>query len=394
MSEQLYFKNKDYCYYLYAVAIGLLLWFFEKYVTDTLGKVADFLSICGHLPFAIIIITLAVLLSVYCLWKTIGKKKEFVSHRQIAALLLVAAVYSYFRFRKSSPFEFWCFELGGYSIAWTDLLLLPLALRLIQAIVYKTPTRANESTQALLSDKSIESAKEDLLGYTNYVNDLLSDINTLDLSESYSIGITGDWGQGKSSFLNLLKQGVEKQNDLCLVFSPRNSKNVSTIQDDFFKQLNKTLRKHHTNLGHSFQRYKKALSIINTGWLGKVFSFIDVLDVEDEKKAINHGIQRIGKRLFIMVEDFDRLTAEEILEVLKVIDRNGDFNNTVYLTAYDKRYINAVLSNHFGNDGVQDYSDKYFQHEYSLPAQQSAVIIDFISTYLKKALQSQILEDQ
>lgn len=389
MSEHLFFKNKDYCYYLYAVAIGLLLWFFEKYVTDTLGKVADFLSICGHLPFAIIIITLALLLSVYCLWKIIGKKKEFVSHRQIAALLLVAAVYSYFRFRKSSPFEFWCFELGGYSIAWTDLLLLPLALRLIQAIVYKTPTTANESTQALLSDKSIESAKEDLLGYTNYVNDLLSDINTLDLSESYSIGITGDWGQGKSSFLNLLKQGVEKQNDLCLVFSPRNSKNVSTIQDDFFKQLNKTLRKHHTNLGHSFQRYKKALSIINTGWLGKVFSFIDVLDVEDEKKAINQGIQRIGKRLFIMVEDFDRLTAEEILEVLKVIDRNGDFNNTVYLTAYDKRYINAVLSNYFGNDGVQDYSDKYFQHEYSLPAQQSAVIIDFISTYLKKALQSQ-----
>lgn len=182
---------------------------------------------------------------------------------------------------------------------------------------------------------------------------------------------------------------MERQNDLCLVFSPRNSKNVSTIQDDFFNQLNKTLRKHHTNLGHSFKRYKKALSIINTGWLGKVFSFIDALDVEDEKKAINHGIQRIGKRLFIIVEDFDRLTAEEILEVLKVIDRNGDFNNTVYLTAYDKRYINSVLSKYFGNEGVQDYSDKYFQHEYSLPAQQSAMIIDFISKHLKEAMKVQ-----
>ena len=385
----MFFKNKDYCYYLYAVAIGLLLWFFVEYVTDALGKVADFLSKCGHLPFVIIIILLVVLLSVYCLWKTCGKKKEYVSHGQIAVLLLVAMVYVYYRFRKSSPFEFWGFELGGYSIAWTDLLLLPLVLRLTQAIIYKTPTISNENAQALLSDKSIRSAEEDLLGYYSYVNDLLSDINTIDLSESYSIGITGDWGQGKSSFLNLLKQEVEKQNDLCLVFSPRNSKSVSTIQDDFFNQLNKTLREHHTNLGYSFRRYKKALSIINTGWLGKVFSFIDALDVEDEKKAINHGIQRIGKRLFIIVEDFDRLTAEEILEVLKVIDRNGDFNNTVYLTAYDKRYVNSVLSKHFGNDGVQDYSDKYFQHEYSLPAQQSAVIIDFISAYLKKALQSQ-----
>lgn len=389
MSERLFFKSKDYCYYIIAIATCLLLWFFEKYVTEAFEKAADFFSKCKETPWAIIIVTLTLCLIGYCLCKLFGKNKEYVSHKQRATLLVIAIVYVYYRVQKDAPFEFWCFELGGYSIAWTDLLLLPLVLRLFQAIVYKTPTTANESTQALLSDKSIGSAQEDLLGYYSYVKDLLSDLNTLDLSESYSIGITGDWGQGKSSFLNLLKQEVEKQNDLCLVFSPRNSKNFSTIQDDFFKQLNKALRKHHTNLGYSFQRYKKALSIINTGWLGKVFFFIDALDIEDEKKAINHGIQRIGKRLFIIVEDFDRLTAEEILEVLKVIDRNGDFNNTVYLTAYDKRYINSVLSKYFGNDGLQDYSDKYFQHEYSLPAQQSAVIIKFISTYLKKALQSQ-----
>lgn len=389
MKNRLFIKNKDYYYYIIAIVSCLLLWFFEKYITEAFKKAAFFFSRCGETPLAIIVVTLTLCLTGYCLCKLFGKNKEYVSHKQRATLLVFAIVYVYYRVRKNAPFEFWGFELCGYSVAWTDLLLFPLALRLIQAIVYKAQTTANESTQALLSDKSIESAEEDLLGYNNYVNDLLSDINTLDLSESYSIGITGDWGQGKSSFLNLLKQGVEKQKDLCLVFSPRNSKSVSTIQDDFFNQLNKTLRKHHTNLGHSFKRYKKALSIINTGWLEKVFSFIDALDVEDEKKAINHGMQRIGKRLFIIVEDFDRLTAEEILEVLKVIDRNGDFYNTVYLTAYDKRYINSVLSKHFGNDGMQDYSDKYFQHEYSLPAQQSAVIIDFISTYLKKALQSQ-----
>ncbi len=388
MKSRLFFKNKDYCYYIIAIAICLLLLFFERYVTEAFEKAADFLSKCEKTPWAIIIVTLSLIMSIYCFCKIIGKNKEYVSHKQIATLLLVAIIYVYYRARKSSPFEFWGFELGGHNIAWTDLLFLPLALRLIQAIVYKTPTTASENMQALLSDKSIGSEEEDLLGYNNYVNDLLLDLNTLNLSESYSIGITGDWGQGKSSFLNLLKQGVEKQKDLCLVFSPRNSKNISTIQEDFFKQLNKTLRKHHTNLGHSFQRYKKALSIINTGWLGKLFSFVDALDVDDEKKTINNAIQRIGKRLFIIVEDFDRLTAEEILEVLKVIDRNGDFNNTIYLTAYDKRYINSVLSKHFSNESVQDYSDKYFQHEYSLPAQQSTVIIDFISNHFKKALQS------
>ena len=62
MSERLFFKNKDYCYYLFSIAIALILWFLEKYVTDVLSKVADFFSKCGHLPFAIIIITSVVLL--------------------------------------------------------------------------------------------------------------------------------------------------------------------------------------------------------------------------------------------------------------------------------------------------------------------------------------------
>ena len=390
MSERLFFKNKDYCYYLFSIAIALILWFLEKYVTDVLSKVADFFSKCGHLPFAIIIITSVVLLSVYCLWKTFGKKKEYVSHGQIAVLLLLAAVYSYYRFRKGSPFEFWGFNTECCHVAWTDLLYLPLALRVLQAIFYKPSTTDLEDKQTLLNDKAILTVEDDLLGYNNYVSDLLSDMNSLDLSESYSIGITGDWGQGKSSFLNLLKGKVEKQGDLFMVFSPRNSKNISTIQEDFFKQLRTTLKKYHTSLNSSFRRYTKALSIVNTGWLGRLFSAVDALDVnvENEKKAINNAIQRIGKRLFIIIEDFDRLTAEEIIEVLKVVDRNGDFNNTIYLAAYDKKYINSVLSKYLENNSTHNYSDKYFQYEFSLPVQQSKDIVGFISKHLAKVLEN------
>ena len=389
LKKCLFFKNKDYCYYLYAVAIGFLLWFFEKYVTDALGRIADFFSECGHLPFAIIIITSAVLLSMYCLWKTCGKKKEYVSHRQIAALLLVAVVYSFFRFRKGSPFEFWGFHVESCHIAWADFLYLPLALRVLQAILYKSTAENKDLKQSLLSDNAITTAQDDLFSYDDYVADLLSDINSMNLSESYSIGVTGDWGQGKSSFLNLLKGKVEKQDDLFMVFSPRNSKNASTIQEDFFKQLKTTLKTHHTSLNGSFRRYTKALSIVNTGWLEKLFSAVDALNinVENEKNAIDNAIQRIGKRLYIIIEDFDRLTAEEIIEVLKVVDRNGDFSNTVYLAAYDKRYINSVLTKYFGNKSVQDYSDKYFQYEFSLPAQQSTVIIDFIIEHLESVLE-------
>ena len=379
-----FIKDRDYRYYLKAIVALIILWLLELYITDIFGIIAAALSKCRKLPLIIILITLSLGLSVYCLCKTIGKRKEVVSHKQIALLLLIAVVYAYCRFRSSSPFVFWGYELANFCFAWSDWLLIPLFFRLLQFFLCKNPKALGKNNQLLLSDNSIKKPEDDLLGYGNYVKDLLSDIATIDLAESYSIGITGDWGQGKTSFLNLLRLKVEEMGDICVEFSPRSSKNASTIQEDFFNQLSFSLKKYHTNLGHSFRRYTKALSIVDSGWLGKALSVADVLSVDDEKRIINDAIKRIGKRLFVIIEDFDRLTAEEVLEVLKVIDRNGDFNNTVYLTAYDKRYVNSVLSRYFGNESVQDYSDKYFHYEYALPVHQSAIITNFISKHLKR----------
>lgn len=388
MFDSHFIKDQDYRCYLKAIAALVILWLFERYVTDIFGFIADVLSNCEQLPLIIILITLSLGLSVYCLCKTFGKRKEVVSHKQIALLLLIATVYAYYRFRSSSPFVFGGVDIAKCHFAWVDWLWIPLFFRLFQFFLYRSLKTGEENKQLLLSDEAVKAPEDDLLGYGNYIKDLLSDIAALDLVESYSIGITGDWGQGKTSFLNLLRLKVEEVGDICMEFSPRSSKNASTIQEDFFNQLSVALQKYHTNLDHSFRRYTRALSIVDSGWLGKALSAAEVLSVDDEKRIINDAIQRIGKRLFVIIEDFDRLTTEEILEVLKVIDRNGDFSNTVYLTAYDKRYVNSVLSRYFGNESVQEYSDKYFQYDYALPVHQSAVITDFISDHLKKVFGS------
>lgn len=63
----------------------------------------------------------------------------------------------------------------------------------------------------------------------------------------------------------------------------------------------------------------------------------------------------------------DRLDAEEILETFKLIDRNASFPNTIFVTAYDKGYLNQVLTKHLGADSRgQCYADKYTTWEYLL----------------------------
>lgn len=386
MNYKLFIQSKDYRYYLYALAAFLVLWIFEPYVTELFKGVSEIFAGCRRVPFVLLVLCVAVGQSVCFCVKAFGKKKQYVSHKQMALLLFVVIVYAYYRINTELPFEFWGFSVKGFRLAWTDLLVLPLLCRLLQFVVY--PRSEGQSTQEslLFSDKAINNQADDIFGYQDFVDDMLSDVYCLDLSESYSIGVTGDWGQGKSSFLNLLKKGVESRGDLCVVFSPRASKNADAIQEDFFRQLSVCLYKHHTNLGNRIRRYTKVLSIADDGWFGKIASALETLNADDEKAAINHAIKRIGKKLFVIIEDFDRLTAEEILEVMKVIDRNGDFCNTVYVSAYDKRYVNSVLSTYFGNDNAQDYSDKYFQYEYALPPQKSSAIVGFIEEYLKKSV--------
>ena len=52
-----------------------------------------------------------------------------------------------------------------------------------------------------------------------------------------------------------------------------------------------------------------------------------------------------------MIDDFDRLTSEEIMEVLKLIDGNANFKNIIYIAAYDHEQMEKLLG--------ESYIDKY-----------------------------------
>lgn len=69
----------------------------------------------------------------------------------------------------------------------------------------------------------------------------------------------------------------------------------------------------------------------------------------------------------VFIDDLDRLTCEEILEVLKLITKNAAFVNTVFITAYDKDYINCILEKNLYVPQKQNFSDKYFCMEIALP---------------------------
>lgn len=197
------------------------------------------------------------------------------------------------------------------------------------------------------------------------------------------MGIIAQWGKGKSSYINLLMNKVKEYGDLIIRFNPRGSKSAANIQEDFFDAFATGLSKHYMGFGFLLGRYTKHLGLLGQyEWTRPLESLLMLLLPEKDVEAINEAISTLGKRVYVVIDDFDRLTGEEILEVLKLVDRNASFNNVVFVMAYDKEYINNVLRKYLDHGLDHSFIDKYVTWEVTLPEIDIWVLGDKMKSYL------------
>lgn len=297
-----------------------------------------------------------------------------------------AGLWLYFYFRCiSSHYVFWGFDILDCHVAYLDILFPIFIILLILKAIRKSDTTQQDELSNILNDEPISSKKDDLFGYKAMAKSLMDDLKVIDVSEhAYSVGITGEWGTGKSSFLNLFEESVKEGKNITVRFYPRSSTRLETIQDDFFATFTSAIAKYHTGISSSIAKYMHALKLVEgEGVLNKIVDVFDSVNIEDQKENINRALAKINRKVFVIIEDLDRLSGKELLEVLKLIDRNGDFRNVFYLSAYDKVYVNSVLQKKLGHTVARDYTDKYFCYELPLPVQKQWVMKQFISNYLQ-----------
>ncbi len=226
-----------------------------------------------------------------------------------------------------------------------------------------------QSPQAIDPDDAIESDEDDWLGFYRMTTIVRENLQALDLSKgSLTVGVIAPWGRGKSSFINLLKKELKKDGGIIIPFNPRGSKSVSSIPEDFFDVFAKELSRHYLGFSLLLARYTKHLGLLNQyTWTRPVGSLLTLLLPVKEQEAVNRTLRELGKRVYVLLDDLDRLSGEEILEVLKLMDRNASFTNTVFIVAYDKVYVNNVLKKHLDHGLAHSFIDKYISWEIPLP---------------------------
>lgn len=388
LSNCLVFLKKNKNFLMYSV-IGILLFLtFQVYIADLLRYLVDHV-ICNidQNWGLVLLLFLWVLLGSY-IYRATQDCKLYIQDRYFVIVILAAFFNFYFRVIDTN-FVFWgVISCGHCFVAWSDVTYILVGFLVYRKFKYKPYEQQKQNANPLVRDSAITNQDEDFFGYQKMVDSLLADLYDTDVEkEAFSVGIAGKWGVGKSSFINLLRNSIPKKGGLIVDLYPRSSMNLSAISLDFFNSLSNTLKGYHTVSWHIVDKYVKSLRCIEgKGWFNKTIDAIEVFAKTDEKERLQNVITEIGRKIFVIIDDLDRLTAPEILEVLKIIDRNGSFKNVIFVVAYDKGYVNAVLRKYLGYEGSEMFTDKYFNFEYSLPAHNFYMERQYVANYIRNKI--------
>lgn len=248
--------------------------------------------------------------------------------------------------------------------------------QIINPIIYKQDKEPElkgfsvDDTEIKLEDNQIKYAKT-----------LVKKLKNTDLSkESFAVGITGEWGSGKSTFLNTMKKEIKKEDFAEIVeFNPWLCNSPEQVTQDFFATLINELSPKHSTLSRDINKYAKLLNKIAKPSLSIFGIDLDLTPGDDSldelKENISKKLANIPKKVVILIDDTDRLEGNEVFEILRLIRNTADFKNVIYIATYDKEYVIDVLKENKIKD-PDNYLEKIFQVELHRPKVEGSELWD------------------
>jgi len=88
--------------------------------------------------------------------------------------------------------------------------------------------------------------------------------------------------------------------------------------------------------------------------------------LEDAKHALRKQLEKFSRPILVIVDDIDRLTADQIGYLFQLVKANADFPNLVYLLLMESRIVEQSLDSITSGNG-KDYLGKIVQVQLPLP---------------------------
>ncbi len=254
------------------------------------------------------------------------------------------------------------------------------------------------SDKAYSSDHPVMEEKDDRFSRWGFSEGIAKVISKRKDSSSIVIGLYGDWGAGKTSVLNFIKESLKDDDGgvICIQFNPWRFDNEEVLLSGFFHEIASALGE---KLVHSGDKIKNLLKEITSdvdalfpmaGVVGKsVSAFISSVDLEKLKKRIETLLKKSDKRVLVLIDDVDRLEKTEIHALFRLVKLTANFQNIAYILAFDKDIVAASLQDRYpnssGNAG-EAFLEKIIQVPLHLPSIEKETLRKFCFEGVEEAL--------
>ena len=236
------------------------------------------------------------------------------------------------------------------------------------------------------NDLPITRSSQDKLNRKQFVQSLARILSNYSSASSFTIGLYGAWGSGKTSLMNMVLEQVERSDKdiIILRFNPWLCSDPKQMINQFFKQLSVAVKlkspvkdvvwKLIDEYADVFMNTAIA-SLINVktgGLFRKLVHFIlkgrpeKNDDLQAIKAQIVQELLQKKRKIIVSIDDIDRLSDCEIIAVFQLVKALADFPNTIYLLAFDYDVVIHALSKVQYGDG-KEYLEKIVQMPFEIP---------------------------
>lgn len=306
--------------------------------------------------------------------------------------VLITGVLLYFASRKYEDHHFsWnklCLEIFGIEVLWlipydwqtpiVGMFPIPLfhygailvfALIVADAVRWlsnqydkRKPIDAEPFTIDTISHHQIDAVR------AQYADEFMLKFQAIENdTDSYSVVFYGNWGSGKTVFLRYIETKLREKHQEVIWFNPWKCQSIQQINIDFFNLLTGVLKQYDSSLAKPILKYSDLLDSVEAP---KIVEYIINLFSSQEdsmselKDHIIESLSEIKVPIYILIDDLDRMDADEILAVIGLLRNTANFPYLKYVVGCDRDYLLEKLKE---KNIDQDYLQKIFMAEFYLP---------------------------
>lgn len=273
-------------------------------------------------------------------------------------------------------------------------------------------------------DRAIENTNSDVLERGPFVSSLVKTLVHTEYTNSgdvvsrratgFVVGLTGEWGLGKSSVLNLLGLELKQMKHVVVAtLNPWLFKGRDELLEAYFNSLREALGQSTSektkNLLHQLERYKASIEYVGTttanlidiligGNTAKSFfkrvilkffnslSKPEKLSTNQERKSLERKLAEEKIAVVVLIDELDRIEDEEVRAVAQLVKAVGDIKGISYMVAYDPDRVAQALGRGNSLEERQKNGESYLEKIIQLPIPLRPLFEDDSRKLLIKAL--------